>query len=55
MEVYKDKAYSILFEREYNEAVLNWERNLRETSYIRVLDPALLNAGVKLDQEKPKF
>lgn len=55
MEVYKEKAHSILFEREYNEAVINWERNLRETSYIRVLDAELVNAGIKLDQDKPDF
>lgn len=62
LDAYKEKANSILFEREFSEAVVNWERSMREMAYIRVIDPALVNAGVKLDsdnkeavKEKPQY
>ena len=53
---------SILFEREFSEAVVNWERSMREMAYIHVIDPILVNNGVKLDsdnketlKEKPQY
>ncbi|MGN1281221.1 MAG: peptidylprolyl isomerase [Succinivibrio sp.] len=49
MEVYEEKAKTIIFEREYAEASVAWERSLREMSYIHVIDPVLVNAGVSLD------
>lgn len=50
-EAFKEKANEIIFEREYSEAVINWERNLRDMAYIHVIDPQLLKAGLKLDQD----
>ena len=50
MDAYKEKANEIIFEREFTEAVIAWERELREMAYIHVLDPVLLNAGVNIDQ-----
>lgn len=54
MEVYEEKAKSIIFEREYAEASIAWERSLREMSYIHVIDPLLVNAGVSLDNNNVK-
>ena len=51
LEVFKEKANSIIFEREFNEAVTSWERSLREMAYIHVIDPELVNSGVSLDQD----
>ncbi|MGN0903443.1 MAG: peptidylprolyl isomerase, partial [Succinivibrio sp.] len=51
---YKEKAHNIIFEREYSEAVASWERSLRETAYIHILDKKLLDAHVMLDQENAK-
>ncbi len=53
-EAFKEKANEIIFEREYSEAVINWERNLRDMAYIHVIDPQLLKAGLKLDQDASK-
>ena len=62
LDAYKEKANSILFEREFSEAVVNWERSIREMAYIHVIDPILVNNGVKLDsdnketlKEKPQY
>ncbi|MDY5721060.1 MAG: peptidylprolyl isomerase [Succinivibrio sp.] len=62
LDAYKEKANSILFEREFSEAVVNWERSMREMAYIHVIDPILVNNGVKLDsdnketlKEKPQY
>ncbi len=54
LDAYKEKANSIIFEREFTEAVASWERTLRESAYIHVIDPELTNAGVgiELDNEK---
>lgn len=51
LDAYKEKANSILFEREFSEAVVNWERSMREMAYIHVIDPILVNNGVKLDSD----
>lgn len=49
LDAYKEKANSIIFEREFTEAVTNWERTLRESSYIHVIDPELTKAGVGIE------
>ncbi|SFS77455.1 periplasmic chaperone for outer membrane proteins SurA [Succinivibrio dextrinosolvens] len=51
LEAYKDKAASIIFEREYAEAVAYWERGLRESAYIHVIDPELVRAGAGIEME----
>lgn len=49
LNAYKDKAASLIFEREYAEAVAYWERGLRESAYIHVIDPELVNAGAGIE------
>ena len=51
LNAYKDKAASIIFEREYAEAVAYWERGLRESAYIHVIDPELVRAGASIEIE----
>nr|WP_295363823.1 peptidylprolyl isomerase [uncultured Succinivibrio sp.] len=51
LNAYKDKAASIIFEREYAEAVAYWERGLRESAYIHVIDPELVRAGASIEME----
>ena len=51
LSAYKDKAASIIFEREFAEAVAYWERGLRESAYIHVIDPELVRAGAGIEME----
>ncbi|MBQ9275038.1 MAG: peptidylprolyl isomerase [Succinivibrio sp.] len=43
---YRDKARTLIYQREYDEQQQLWEKELRESSYVHIIDPALLNAGV---------
>lgn len=45
-EAYKDKARDLIFRRLFTEEAVAWERELRESAYIRVLDPVLTQANV---------
>ncbi len=49
---YEDQARNLIFERLFREESVAWERELRDTAYIHVSDPALLNAGINIDQEQ---
>ena len=49
---YEDQARNLIFERMFREESIAWERELRDTAYIHVSDPALLNAGIDIDQEQ---
>ncbi len=51
-EAYRDRARSIIYEREFAQAARSWERELRASAYIHVLDPELLSHGVNLEQEQ---
>lgn len=51
LDVFKQKAQDLLFDREYQEALLSWERSIRELAYIHILDPILLKAGVSLEND----
>ncbi len=51
LSAYKDKAASLIFEREFAEAVAYWERGLRESAYIHVIDPELVRAGAGIEME----
>lgn len=51
MDAYRDRARSIIYEREYNEQSGVWEKELRDSAYIHITDPALLRLDVPLDQE----
>ncbi len=51
-EAFRDRARSIIYEREFAQAARSWERELRASAYIHVLDPELLNHGVNLNQEQ---
>lgn len=51
LNAYKDKAASIIFEREFAEAVAYWERGLRESAYIHVIDPELVRAGAGIEMD----
>ena len=54
LDAYKDKARSIIVEREYGEAVASWERSLRESAYIHVLDKELISAGSNIEIDNNK-
>ena len=49
---YEDQARNLIFERLFREESIAWERELRDTAYIHVSDPTLLNAGIDIDQEQ---
>ena len=35
----KDRAYQMLFERRYNDELILWINELRNNSYIKIIDP----------------
>ena len=41
-QAYENKARSLIYQRHYQEELLNFENELREMAYIRILDPQLL-------------
>ena len=47
LDVYKQRARGIILERDYAEALKNWERSLRESAYIHINDSALREAYLK--------
>lgn len=47
---YKDKAYNLIYQRLFNEEAENWERELRSSAYIHVIDPILVDAHVVSDE-----
>ncbi len=49
-EAYRDKARDLIYRRMFNEEAAAWERELRETAYIRVVDPVLLEANLALEE-----
>lgn len=51
MQAFREKASEIIFEREFSQASKLWERNIRDMAYIHVIDPALLQAGVQIDND----
>ena len=51
-EAYRDRARAIIYEREFAQAARSWERELRASAYIHVLDPELLSRGINLQQDK---
>lgn len=49
-EAYKQKARDLIYRRAYQEQAVAWERELRDSAYIHVLDPVLTEAHIDLDQ-----
>jgi len=47
LDVYKQRARGIILERDYAEALKNWERSIRESAYIHINDSALREAYLK--------
>ena len=37
----KDRAYQMLFDRRYNDELILWLNELRNNSYIKIIDPQL--------------
>jgi peptidyl-prolyl cis-trans isomerase SurA len=48
-EAYLSRAREILYERAYQEQSALWEKQLRDSSYVHITDPALLDAGINLE------
>lgn len=44
-EAYKDRARSIIYKREFDQAARVWEKELRSNAYIQIKDPQLLSAA----------
>ncbi len=49
-DAYKDRARSIIAQRKYQEELGMWEKELRDSAYIHIIDPILLENGVNLEQ-----
>ncbi len=45
-EAYKDRARDLIYRRLFAEETIAWERELRESAYIHISDPELLNANL---------
>ncbi len=54
LDAYKEKARAIIMEREFAEALSSWERELRESAYIHVMDPKLISAGMSSQMDNDK-
>lgn len=50
-EAYRDKARDLIFQRMFAQESVAWERELRETAYIHVIDKTLVDANLNLDQQ----
>lgn len=50
MQAYEDKARALIYERQFKEEALNFEREIRDMAYIQVLDPQLLKANINFNQ-----
>ncbi len=50
-EAYRDRARNLILDRKFNEESQIWEKELRDSAYIQILDPELLSGGVSLDQK----
>ena len=49
-EAYRQKARDLIFRRLFQEESIAWERELRDSAYIHVMDPILLQAHIDMDQ-----
>ncbi len=45
-DAYRQKARDLIFRRLYQEEAVSWEQELRDTAYIQILDPMLLEANL---------
>ncbi len=52
LEIYKQRAQAIIMEREFGEALKNWERSLRESAYIHINDKKLQEAYLNTEEQK---
>ncbi len=50
-EAYRQKARDLIYRRMYREESAAWERELRDSAYIHVLDQQLLQANIDMDQD----
>ncbi len=50
-EAYRQKARDLIYRRLYQEEASAWERELRDSAYIHVMDPTLVNAHIDMDQD----
>lgn len=50
-EAYRQKARDLIFRRLFQEESIAWERELRDSAYIHVMDPILLQAHIDMDQD----
>lgn len=49
-EAYKNKARDLIYRRYFAQESIIWEQELRDSAFIKVQDPTLLNAKVNIDQ-----
>lgn len=50
-EAYRQKARDLIYRRLYQEEAAAWERELRDSAYIHVLDQQLISANIDMDQD----
>ncbi len=49
-DAYRQKARDLIYRRLFQEESVSWERELRDSAYIHVMDPTLVNAHIDMDQ-----
>lgn len=50
-EAYRQKARDLIYRRLYQEEAVAWERELRDSAYIHVMDDTLKAANINMDQD----
>lgn len=50
-DAYRQKARDLIYRRLYQEESTAWERELRDSAYIHVMDPILVKADIHMDQD----
>lgn len=50
-EAYRQKARDLIYRRLYQEEAVAWERELRDSAYIHVMDDTLKSANINMDQD----
>ena len=51
-QAYKSRAREILYERAFREQSGLWEQQLRDSAFVHITDPQLLEAGINMEHRQ---
>lgn len=53
-EAYKQRAYDLIYKRLFEQESIAWEKELRESAFVRITDPVLISAGLDKSMDSKK-